>query len=228
MTRPPFGVASSLNPDAGQHAVSTDPVEVEAGREATHRIFLEFPYYERRYGARGSRFGTSDSAWLATLCELEVEAAAAQVAWLCGVLGARGMPRYLMERHLRIYHGLLQEACPERRRYGALSHCADGLQAARIAAMPDASFFGLAYGHEQRACKAPEHVPNMGLVLVSAVLDECAGAPLAVQSVLDWAADPARFGKGWIAEVRQTLAEAREACRAEAREACRPEAREAR
>lgn len=58
--------ARTLNPEAGEHAISADPGEQAAAEAATRLSWREFPYYAKRYGERGWRFSLSDSGWLQT------------------------------------------------------------------------------------------------------------------------------------------------------------------
>jgi hypothetical protein len=68
----------------------------------------------KRYGERGWRFSLSDSGWLQTLRELSPDAARAQLLWLSNLLAARGMPRYLMARHLEHPHAELVSRLADR------------------------------------------------------------------------------------------------------------------
>ena len=105
----------------------------------------EFPYYAQRYGVRGWRFSLSDTGWIQTLCELEPSQACAQVRWLGGVLAARGMPQYLLERHLTYLHGTLLAMRPEHTpRYGVLKICAEHLRALREARIAHTTMVELA------------------------------------------------------------------------------------
>jgi hypothetical protein len=203
----PMGVASTLNPEAGNHAVTTDPAELAACKAATARIWQEFPYYERRYGERGRRFGVSDSGWLATLRALSPEAAEAQVLWLAGVLAARGMPRYLMERHLELMHEELAQL--DAGRHAVLAGVAAALRTRRLAVMPGQRFMEIAQAHERRTAGMSGRVANFGVLLAAAACDERDGVERAVESVREWACDPARFDADWIDAVHATLAEAR-------------------
>jgi hypothetical protein len=206
---PALGIASMLNPEAGSHAVTADPAELAACHAATARIWQEFPYYERRYGERGRRFGISDSGWLATMRALSREAAEAQVLWLAGVLAARGMPRYLMERHLQLMHEELAPLDPDR--HAVLAQVAAALHERRLRAMPAHRFMDIADAHERRTAVLPERVANFGVLLAAAACDERGGVVRALESVRDWACDPERFSAEWIAAVDDTLAEARRA-----------------
>jgi hypothetical protein len=76
-----------VNPDAGDHTVTADPVEVAAARRAASRSWVEGPYEAHRFGARGRRFSHSDSGWLVTLCDLPLAAAAPARGPRSAVLG---------------------------------------------------------------------------------------------------------------------------------------------
>src|SRR5688500_13777491 len=106
--------ASSINPHAGTHPVTGDPSELEAARAAADRALEEFPYYLERYGERARLFGASDGAWLATLRDRDRDEIGREVLWLGSVLASRGMPRWLLERHLEVLHEELERLDPER------------------------------------------------------------------------------------------------------------------
>jgi hypothetical protein len=185
-------------------------VEQAAAAAATRRSWKEFPYYPRRYGERGWRFSLSDSGWIETLCTLGQKEAYSQVLWLSGLLTSRGMPSYLMERHLEYLYDELVRPSPGRaRRYEVLRVCATALRERRLAQIPEAPFEALSQAFERRVAPYEEAVPNMGRVLVAAVADERAGVAGAVASVEAWACDVAKFDPLWVDSVRQTIAAAR-------------------
>jgi hypothetical protein len=130
--------ASSLNPSAGHHRVTGDPRELAAVERAGERSWSAWTYYGRRYGARGRRFTRSDSAWIATLPGWPASVVEGQIRWLGALLAARGMPRLLLENHLRILHEELVAAVPERApEYASLLQAADSLRGEREASMPE-------------------------------------------------------------------------------------------
>jgi hypothetical protein len=92
-------LVTSLNPEAGSHPIPSDPRELQAAVRAGERCWQRFPYFSQRYGHRGEKFTSSDSAWLVTLVEYDQARVHQQVAWLGQVLAARGMPRLLLETH---------------------------------------------------------------------------------------------------------------------------------
>lgn len=205
-----FGTARDVNPDAGTHAVATHPDERMAAEAATRQSWREFPYYARRYGERGWRFSLSDSGWLATLSEASDSAAVAQTEWLARLLAARGMPRYLLERHLLQLHAELAKRLGTTSRYNVLLQCAASLTSGRVARISGDDFRRMARDFEMRVHAIENRVVNMGVVLVAAVADDAGGVPAVADSVYAWAADPARFALPWIDAVNATLAEARE------------------
>lgn len=198
-----------LNREAGDHAVTVDPRELEAVKRAADRSWQEFPYYEMRYGERGQRFGLSDGAWLVTLCEARPSVALEQIRWLGFTLSSRGMPQLLLESHLEFLRVELTQSVPERQaRYQRLGHYAEALREQRQSQIPEQELRSLAAAFAARAGQSFD-LPRMGEILVSAVADEAAGVERAVASLETWACDPDRFPTAWIEAVRSTIAEAR-------------------
>jgi hypothetical protein len=208
--------ASAINPSAGSYPVTFDPRELEAARRAGNASVAEFPYYLERFGERGRMFGASDGAWLVSLCEFGTEYVRGQVLWLGSVLASRGMPRWLLERHLHVLHAELVRALPEHaERYAVLLDAAAHLGDLRRARIADEDFRELSRRFAARADPAvAERLPGMGAILAAAVADEADGVAGAVQSVEAWAADRSAFPEGWTSAVRATLAEARGRVRA--------------
>ncbi len=205
-----FGTARDVNPDAGTHAVSTHPEERAAAEAATRQSWREFPYYARRYGERGWRFSLSDSGWLATLSEASDSEAVAQTEWLARLLAARGMPRYLLERHLLQLHAELGKRLGDASRYNILLQCAASLTSGRVSQISGDEFRRLSREFEVRTHPLEDRVGNMGVVLVAAVADDAAGVPGVADSVYAWASAVERFSTSWVDAVNATLNEARE------------------
>jgi hypothetical protein len=205
-----YAVARDINPDAGTHAISGNPEEIAAAEAATRKSWKEFPYYAQRYGERGWRFSLSDSGWIATLCDLSPADARDQVLWLGGLLAARGMPRYLLERHLEHLHDELVRAVPEKAAsYVALNDCATALREIRESHVSAAAFESIAQSFENRVKSCKVRVANMGRMLVAAVADERAAVANAIESLEPWVTDASRFDSVWIDAVRETIAAAR-------------------
>lgn len=203
--------ASGLNPDAGHHAITSDPRELAASLRASDRTRAEFPYYRWRYGERGVRFSNSDSAWLAHVCSLPAAEGRQQIAWLGAVLSSRGMPQMLLEHHLLIMRDELAAAVPEKRRvYAALTRNATHLRKARLAAIPERQASAIASAFTKAAPSLwRERIPEMGSLLVAAAADERNGIERAVLSMEEWAYDKERFPQSWIRAARNAIAAAR-------------------
>ena len=190
--------------------MTADPRELAASERAGERSWSAWTYYALRYGERGRQFTRSDSAWIASLGGSPASVVEKQIQWLGTLLAARGMPRLLLEDHLRILHNELVAAVPERvSAYSVLQHAANSLRAEREAAMPERVLAGLESAFRGRLEGPTEYDLRAGLLIGAAVADEQAGIPRAVDSLMEWLADPARFPASWLAAVEATLAEAR-------------------
>jgi hypothetical protein len=208
-------IAAAINPHAGVHPVTGSAVELEAVQRATEASLKEAPYYLERYGERGRMFGSSDGGWLVTLCDGDADFVQRQVLWLGRVLAARGMPRWLLQRHLELLHGeLARSVLDHGGRYQALLDAATVLRDAQRRHLPEADARTLATAFDADADAAwVARLPNMGRILVAAVADEAAGITNALASVEVWAADATRFPERWTTAVRATLARARRSVR---------------
>jgi hypothetical protein len=202
--------ATSINPIAGHHVVTGDPRELAASERAGDRSWSAWTYYARRYGERGRQFTRSDSAWIATLAGQPASIVEQQVRWLAALLAARGMPRLLLEEHLRILHEELAAAVPERAPdYQVLEEAARSLRIERDATMPARVLLELETGFRDLLDGARQDDLRAGALIGAAVADEQATVPRAVESLLEWLADPARFPAPWVTAVGQTLGDAR-------------------
>jgi hypothetical protein len=206
--------AHTINPLAGLHVVSSDADEIAASARAAEMSLHEYPYYRARFGERARMFGASDGAWLVTLCQGERDYVRKQVLWLGEVLSSRGVPRWLLERHLEFLHRELLRLTSSVDRCRPLQEAAGFLRILRQEQLSDREFVELSAGFERRADPAwVRRLPGMGSILVSAAADEAAGIGRAVASVSEWAADASLFPDSWVAAVAQTLADARAAAR---------------
>jgi hypothetical protein len=206
---------AALNAEAGSHAVTTDPRELRAALDAGERTRRRFVYYERRYGERGRRFTHSDSAWIVTLAGRPPGVAEGQLRWLGGLLAARGMPRWLLEEHLEVLHAELVAALPEKRTdYDQLLRIAGLFRDERRSHLDEATSSELARAFDRRVgSTAAAGLPEAGALLVAAVAEERAGLDRAVDSLMVWLADPARFPAAWVAAATEAVASARELAR---------------
>jgi hypothetical protein len=201
---------AALNPEAGSHAVTTDPRELRAALEAGERSRRRFVYYERRYGDRGRRFTQSDSAWIVTLAGQPSGVAEHQLRWLGALLAARGMPRWLLEEHLGALHGELVAAVPEKRGgYDELLRVAGVFREERLSHLDETTCAELAQGFDRRVgSTAAAGLPEAGALLVAAVAEEEVGLVGVVDSLIQWLADPARFPADWVAAAKETVGSA--------------------
>lgn len=195
---------SALNFDAGEHAVTQDPRELVAAVDAGERTWHEYPYYQARYGTRGRRFTSSDSAWLVTLASEPQSAQRARIDWLARLLAVRGMPSVLLEVHLLHLYEALVASVPERAaKYRSLEALGHQLRSQRLGALPQFDALVDQYPHD-----APW--PNMGAVLVGAVADERRGIEGAVKSVASWLEASDRLDAEQSASVERLIALARQ------------------
>ncbi len=207
-------LVTSINPEAGAHPIPDDPLELDAAIRAGERCLLEYPYFTWRYGERGSRYTSSDSAWLATLTQRDQSIVDAQVQWLAGVLASRGMPSILMQRHLELLYEELVKRAPNAsaERYGRLLLAAEALAQQRKGVMADSELdaihraFDEAVGPDWRV-----RLPRMGPVIACAVVDEVRGVAGAIASLETWLTDASRFPAQWIAAVQAAFSAARHA-----------------
>ena len=202
--------ANAINPHAGTHPITGDPAELEAAHAASDRALEEFPYYVERYGERARLFGASDGAWLATLRDREAEEIGREVLWLGSVLASRGMPRWLLERHLEVLHEELQRRVPDRATfYAVLLNGSAILREQRLTYLSEHDLRQLDAAFAERAGEPSERIPWMGAILVAAVADEAGGLPWVVEKVVEWAGDRERFPDAWCDAVDETVADAR-------------------
>ena len=210
-----------VNPEAGHHPMPTDPGELEAAIRAGRRCWDEFPYFDQRYGERGWRFTMSDSGWLVTLADGRPQPEVDHhLEWLGRILSSRGMPTLLLERHLLlIVEELTAQFSPERaRRYEPLRMGAQHLATRREAHLPAAlgadlaSRFDAAVGHHWS-----RRLPQTGHLIAAAVADRALGISKAVDSLVDWLSDTARFPDVWTDAVHATVWTAEEALKSPAK-----------
>ena len=203
---------TSLNPEAGDHPIATDPRELEAAVRAGEKCWEEFPYYEWRYSSRGKRFTSSDSAWIAALVQLDQKKVQEQINWLGCVLSQRGMPQIMLERHLEILYEELTRAVPDREEsYKKLLVAANALRNTRREFISDELLRELSTEFEEEVgAEGGPFAKRSGELIVAAVADERSGMEGAVKSIESWMTDASRLPIGWIQAVRSLIAKARE------------------
>ncbi len=204
-------LVTSINPEAGRHAIPADPREVQAALHAGDLCWQRFPYFEQRYGERGLRFARSDAAWQATLYQYEPAQILQQVRWLGRVLAARGMPTCLLQVQLELLVEALAAAVPEKKtEYEKLLAGAAALQATRRKHLSDEQLRGLDAAFDQAV--GPQwsaRLPGIGSLMGCAVADELEGSVQAVSSLRGWLCQAERFPETWTRAVDSVLAQAR-------------------
>ncbi|HYO73764.1 MAG TPA: hypothetical protein VEU33_47635 [Archangium sp.] len=204
-----------LNREAGGHPITTDLDELRAALRAAEATWEEFPYYAWRYGEHGRQFSWSDSAWLVTLGGQDEAQVWKHISWLGGLLASRGMPRLMLERHLRVLSSELVHAKPERQQaHDVLSRAAERMAGERRRLLGDDEL--RMFGEDFDARVGPEwsqRLRGAGELLAAAVADEYGGLAQAVPSLASWMCEPSRFPAPWIRAVEQTLLKARSLCR---------------
>ena len=203
--------ATALNPEAGRHSVPDDFREVRAALAAGKRCREEFPYFDARYGERGRRFTSSDVAWLATLCQLEADGIVGQVTWLADLLARLGMPRILLERQLELLIEELIATIPERRsQYERLETGVEVLRQARLSHLSAEQFTELSSEVETWLAPYNSSVPNLGVLVVSALADEKCGIQDSATSLETWLTASSTFSPEMIAAVKESFGRIRE------------------
>jgi len=195
------------NPDAGNHPLPHDQMEIEAALRCARRILNLYPYFMERYGHRGEAFTRSDTGYLVTLLNNEQHCVDREVGWLARVLAARGMPRFLTEIHLDALAEELVMLVPEQdKRFKKLSLAAETLREERLRYMSQADFDTLSADFETNSTGT---IPNVGPILVGAVCDEAAGLKGVIPGLVSWLDDGQRFSAAWRHALADTLKRAR-------------------
>jgi hypothetical protein len=192
--------AAVVNPDAGGYEITTDATLLRAAVRAAQRSIDAMPYYGARYGARGSRFASSDSAWLVSLAWLGEAGAVRQVEWLARVLAGRGMPSWLLEIHL---DELVREvrAVAGADAVGALPAAAAALASARRSHVDD-ELMRSADEWADEALGDALPVPRAGALMAAAVADARLGVTRDDSALLDWLTDAERLSPADAAALR--------------------------
>lgn len=194
--REPTAPAAAVNPAAGAHLISPDPLARRACEAAIAATYALFPYYQERYAERGRRFSSSDSGWLVTVTDLSTEVGMKQVAWLSRVLAVRGMPRVLLEHHLDHLADALAAVRPEDgpTRCAKLRTWAEQLRGDRLARLSEADTDELTAAFARAApAEERERLPTTPLMIAGAVADEADGIVGTIDSLVGWLSDRQRF-----------------------------------
>lgn len=198
---PDSGVAHR---EAGHHSVTTDAVRLRAALRAAHRTFEAEPYYRARYAERGARFAGTDSAWLVTLAELPRDGCLGQVAWLSRVLAGRGMPSWLLERHLEDLVSELEAALGPGTT-GHLGAAATALRSRRRDVVSDEELLS-APARLVEETGGAEPLPGAASLVVAAAADAANEVTRGYEACVGWLADPERCDPAVAAWLRHEAA----------------------
>ena len=189
-------LATTFNPEAGDHRVPSAPGEAAVALRAGERCLEEFPYVLERWGERGRRYTRSDAAWLASLADLSSAEVVHQVRWLAGVLARKGMPSLLLERQLLLLEEELSAAAPSPR-WSLLGDAARDLSARRRGALPEGVAERIAASFAASAGSGSDAERRRAAsLLLSAAADESMGLAGTVEATSSWYRSD-RFPAGW-------------------------------
>lgn len=178
---------TSVNPEAGNHPMPSNPLEISAALRAGVKAWAEFPYLKLRFGERGLRFAKSDSCWLATLPQLFQTEIDNQIVWLARLLTNRGIPSAILRFHLVVLVKELSESNPEgKTTYQKLNAAANSLHEAQRKILPDEKFAGIAEEMHLKLAELIDLPANSGIALLSAFLDEQNGLGNANNVIVSW------------------------------------------
>jgi len=193
--------AAVVNPASGGYDITTDATLLRAAVRAAQGSIDAMPYYGARYGERGSRFATTDSAWLISLAGLGETRAIRQVEWLSRVLAARGMPSWLLEIHLDALVAEVRAVAGDEP-VGALPAAASALAQARRRHVDD-DLMQAAEGWAGDALGEALPLPRTGALVAAAVADQLAGITRDDSALMDWFTDPERVTADLANALRQ-------------------------
>lgn len=180
-----------LNPESGDVPFPEDHREVEAALRAGKISYRFIPYLEWRYHERGIRFTRSDSAWLAWLTRHRQEHVDQQIIWLRNILANRGMPSWILERHLCVLHRQLVRAIPQNKpKYDSLQNSAERLRKMTAECISPDRAEQVVEDFVTAIGRGPQSLlQGTAMLIVVAVADEKSGVEHAVSSLQDWLND---------------------------------------
>jgi hypothetical protein len=203
--------AGAVNADAGRHDIVLDATLLRAAVRAGQRSYDAMPYYRLRYGGRGARFATTDSAWLVALAEEPEERVVGQVRWLSRVLANRGMPSWLLETHLESLVAEVGAVAPGVA-VGGLATAAGSLAEDRRAHVGD-GLLTRADRWTDDALGPDLPVPHTGLLLAAATADALSGVTRDDTALFEWLTYPERMHPDAVSALRAVRERIRAAAR---------------
>ena len=205
----PRSHATRINPEAGNHPIPEDEREIEAALKASEKVWEEFGYYEKRFGARGRKFSDSDTCWLVTLATLEQHNIDQQIEWLCRVLATRGMPSIMLERTLLVLAAELSDRVPEKsEEYNKLAVAGNTLADARAKIISTSTMLSIAEEFDRaRGAEQARAMQNTGMLIVCAVVDDKLIAEGSLEALVSYLTS-AEFPQEWCEAVLETVKKA--------------------
>jgi hypothetical protein len=203
--------AGVVNADAGRHEIVTDAAALRAGVRASQRSYDATPYYRLRYGGRGARFASTDTAWLISLADQGEDHAVQNVRWLGRVLANRGMPTWLLETHLHALAAELSASLSDDAA-GALPAAADALAATRRRHVDD-DLLARADAWAERALGEGLPFEGAGRLTAAACADDLAGVTRDDGAFFGWLVYPERVHPDEADALREVRARIRAAAR---------------
>jgi heme oxygenase len=200
---------TAVNPEAGQHAIPQNPVEIGIALRSGIKAWNKYPYLDMRYSERGVRFTGSDSCWLATLYRYNFESMRKNISWLRKILATRGIPTIILESHLTELYAEFLSCLPERaNEFQKYEEMIRELQTERFRLLPPEALRDLESEFVPRFnnCPGPK-LSSASTLIVSARLDEQSGIAGARDAVMQWVYMPGRFSDEWIAVSKQLEAQ---------------------
>ena len=182
--------AGVVNADAGRHEIPSDAAALRAGVRASQRSYDATPYYRLRYGGRGARFASTDTAWLISLAPQGEDHAVEHVRWLGRVLATRGMPTWLLETHVHELTAELRASLSEDAA-GALPAAAEALATTRARHVDD-DLLSRADAWADRALGADLPFDGTGRLIAAACADALAGVTRDDSAFFGWLVYPER------------------------------------
>lgn len=190
----------AVNPEAGRHAMPSDPRVLAAAIAVARAAWARFPYLARRFGDRGARFTTSDGCWLATLVELPGAEIRRQLAWLRGLLARRGLPGLLLDDHLaRLAVALRRLRAFPPGAVDAFEAEARALRARRDAVLPAAAWAAHVSAREARLAALPgPRLEGAAELVVGAACDEADGLDGSLGALRGWLGEAFAGSTAWL------------------------------
>ncbi len=189
--------STSINPEAGNHPVPQNELELRAVFIASKASLVELPYVHARYGKRGESFSDSDGAWLVTLADFSEKVAFKQTEWLAKLLSALGMPSVTLEIHLREIAKALMVMIPEEcEKYSVLLRAAEQLELKRHSVVPQELQEEVCQEFRRVIASTEiESYKNLERILVSTMADERIFGTGAQTKTLAWIYEKSNYPK---------------------------------